>query len=362
MKTPAFLAAFLFLFATSLQAADAPGMLRVLAYDRSIPREISLEFTEQTGIPVDITTAISSMEAADYLYRDKKSFDLLLISKDVLASLHDRGMLLAMDHRKIPNFSRVKSHWRQAANDPKGIHRIPFDIASMGLLVVKGISQPEVRGYMDAFRKPRPGGVAVMVDQRDFLAAALLSLGASVNEVTADNLRAARVILTNWLRNTAAESKKIWSNGHSTGFHALRAALVEERHGAALIYSGDAVALMSEFPGRFEWINPVEGSLKYMTLCAIPKNSARPEAAHKFINFILDPAIAAQIVVAPGFGIPLNTPWTKMPLNFHGNPSNMEAGDLMDHFSVQADITHEPRQELEEFFRSLPDPSAPPAP
>jgi hypothetical protein len=69
-----------------------------------------------------------------------------------------------------------------------------------------------------------------------------------------------------------------------------------------------------------------------------------------------------QIVVAPGFGIPLNTPWTKMPLNFHGNPSNMAASELMDHFSVQTDITQEPRQELEEFFRSLPAPTAPPAP
>jgi spermidine/putrescine transport system substrate-binding protein len=362
MKTPAFLAALLLSVAASLQATDAPGMLRVLAYDRSIPREVSLEFTEKTGIPVDITTAISSSEAADYLYRDKLSFDLLLLSKDVLASLHNRGMLLAIDHRRIPNFSLVKSQWRQAANDSKGIHRIPFDIASMGLLVVKGISQPEVKGYMDAFRKPRPGGVAVMVDQRDFLAAALLSLGASVNELSADNLRAARVILANWLRNTAPASQEIWSKGHSSGFHALRAALVEGRHGAALIYSGDAVALMSEFPGRFEWINPVEGSLKYMTLCAIPKNSARPEAAHKFINFILDPAIAAQIFVAPGFGIPLNTPWTKMPLNFHGNPSNMAASELMDHFSVQTDITQEPRQELEELFRSLPAPTAPPAP
>ena len=362
MKTPAFLAAILLIFVTSVQAADAPGMLRVLAYDRSIPREVSLEYTEKTGIPVDITTAISSMEAADFLYRKKQNYDLLLLSNDVLASLHNREMLLAVDHRKVPNLSRVKHQWRQAANDPKGIHRIPFDIASMGILVVKGVSQPEVRGYMDAFRKPRPGGVAVMVDQRDFLAAALLSLGASVNELTADNLRAARVILNNWLRNTAAESKKIWSNGHSPAFDALRAALVEQRHGAALIYSGDAVALMSEFPGRFEWINPVEGSLKYMTLCAIPKSSARPEAAHKFINFILDPAITAQIAVAPGFGIPLTAPWSKMPLSFHGNPANMEAGELMDHFSVQTDITREPSRELEEFFRSLPEPSAPPAP
>jgi hypothetical protein len=51
-----------------------------------------------------------------------------------------------------------------------------------------------------------------------------------------------------------------------------------------------------------------------------------------------------------------------MPLNFHGNPAQLSAAQLMDDFSVQADITREPRQELEALFKSLPPPSAPPAP
>jgi len=351
-----------FLFVNTLAVAVDSPLLRILAYDRTIPREVCLQFTEKTGIPVDITTAVSSIEAADFLYRDKRSFDLLLLANDVLIAMRDRGQLLALDQKKIPNFAKVKPQWRQTTSDPKGLYRIPFDIASMGLLVVKGIPQPEVSGYMDAFRKPRPGGVAVMVDQRDFLAAARLSLGASVNELTSDNLRAVRIILINWLRNTAPASQKIWTTGQGSAFKALRTALVEERHAVALIYSGDALALMTEYPGRFEWINPTEGSLKYMTLCAIPANSTNPDAAYKFIDFILNPDIAAQIVVAPGYGIPLNTPWTKMPLKFHGNPANMDADQLMDHFSVQSDITREPRQELEEFFRSLPAPTAPPAP
>ena len=134
------------------------------------------------------------------------------------------------------------------------------------------------------------------------------------------------------------------------------------RYGAALVYSGDAITLMTQFPTRFEWINPVEGSLKYMTVFAIPRDSKRTEAAHAFIEFLLNPKIASQIVTAPGFGIPLTAPWSKMPLNFFGNPAEMRASQLMDSFSVQADITREPRQELEALFKSLPPPSAPPAP
>ena len=362
MKTPLFALFTLFSMVCLAFGADSPGMLRVLAYDRTIPRDVCLEFTEKTGIPVDISTAISSMEAADLLYKKNTPYDLLLLSNDVVAGMRNTGKLQAFDHKKIPTAYKLKSHWREAAGDVHGQFRLPFDIASMGLLVDRRISQPEIKGCMDAFRKPRPGGVAVMVDQRDFLAAALLSLGASVNDLSPENLRAAGVILKNWLRNTAPASTGIWNGHHFSAFNSIRDDLVKGRHGAALLYSGDAITLMTQFPGRFEWINPVEGSLKYMTVFAIPKDSKRPDAAHAFIEFLLNPKIASQIVTAPGFGIPLTAPWSKMPLNFFGNPAEMSASQLMDSFSVQADITREPRQELEALFQSLPPPSAPPAP
>jgi spermidine/putrescine transport system substrate-binding protein len=362
MRTLALLVTLLLIASASLPAADAPGMLRVLAYDRSIPREVCLAFTEKTGIPVDVTAAISSSAAADFLYQKKDPFDLLLLSNDVVFDMREKGGLLVFDHKKIPGLSKLKSQWREAAGDVQGNFRLPFDVAAMGLLVDRRFTQPEVTGYMDAFRKPRPGGVAVMVDQRDMLAAALLSLGASVNDLSPENIRAARIIMKDWLRNTAPASSEIWGGGHASAFNALRAAIVEGRHGAALLYSGDAITLMTEFPDRYEWINPVEGSLKYMTVFAIPKSSERPEAAHQFIDFLLQPQIASQIVAAPGFGIPLTAPWAKLPLNFYGNPAHLSAAQLMDDFSVQTDITREPRQAMENLFKSLPPPSAPPAP
>jgi hypothetical protein len=55
-------------------------------------------------------------------------------------------------------------------------------------------------------------------------------------------------------------------------------------------------------------------------------------------------------------------PKEKIPLNFYGNPANIEASQLMDDFSVQADVTREPRQEVEALFKSLPAPTAPPKP
>jgi spermidine/putrescine transport system substrate-binding protein len=365
MKRAATLLLAILLAAGALPAAaaeDAPGLLRVLAYDRTVPREISRAFTAKTGIGLDITTAVSSIEAAGFLYSNKMEFDLLILSTDVLENLRRRNRLLAFDHKKIPNLSIVKAHWRHAAGDPACLYRIPLDAAAMGILVDTSIKQPPVSGYADAFQTPRPGGVAVMVDQRDLLAAALLALGASVNDLGGDNICAGGVLLRRWLRNISPASEQIWTDGHTPAFDSLRRGIVAGRHGAALLYSGDALSLMSELPTRFKWINPVEGSLKYLTVFSIPKDAKRPAAAHRFIDFLLAPEVSAQIAVAPGFGVPLNTPPSKIPLNFHGNPGAAESSDLMDEFSLQADITREPISEMVELFRSLPRASAPPPP
>lgn len=359
MKNPALILSALLLVASLLRAAD-PSPLRVLAYDRTIPASLSADFTRNTGIQVEITGASSSIEAADLLYDKKEAFDLLIVSNDVLRAIRDRGELLPLNRESISNASKIRQPWFEASGDPAGKFSLPIDVAAMGILVDLRVSQPEVTGYMDAFRQQRPGGVAVMVDQRDFLAAALLSLGASVNELSPDNLRAARVIVVNWLKNIAPASKGIWSDNQPQTFQTLCKGLESDMYGAALIYSGDAIALMSALPDRFKWVNPVEGSLKYMTVAAIPKGSVQPDAAYKFIDFLLKPQNASQIVVAPGFGISSDAPLKGIPLNFQGNPGNIEASQLMDVFSVQMDITREPREELEEFFRSLPDPSAPP--
>jgi spermidine/putrescine-binding protein len=99
-----------------------------------------------------------------------------------------------------------------------------------------------------------------------------------------------------------------------------------------------------------------------MTVLAIPANSTKADAAHQFIDFILDPRIAGELVTSASPGLGLNLPKEKIPLNFYGNPANIEASQLMDDFSVQSDITREPRQEVLDLFKSLPAPTAPPAP
>lgn len=346
----------------SLVAADAPGALRLLAYDRTISKELAEEFTQKTGIPLQIKTAASAMEAANIIYTEKQNFDLLLNSGDVIHSLLEKRQLLPLDRKNYPMIGKaVQPHWKKAVNDPDGKFLIPVDVAAMGILVNKSIPQPPIDGYMSAFRIPRPGGLAVLVDQRDFLAATLLSLGASVNNLSAENLKAASIVMKSWLPNTSPDSQGIWdSRKHVESFAAIEAGILQGRYAAALLYSGDASTILREHPGQFDWINPAEGSLKYITVFAIPQNCARPTAAHKFIDFMLQPVHIINVVYNAR-GLPINADVDpRLPLDFYGNPANLSLNEMLDVFTIQQDITHEPLAKIQALFDSLPAPSASP--
>ena len=345
---------------SSMAAADAPGPLRLLAYDRTISKELAQEFTQKTGIPLQIITTASAPEAARVIYTEKQPFDLLLNSTDVIRSLLDNEKLLPIDRKSYPSLGKaIKPQWKKAANDPAGKFLIPLDVAAMGILVNKNITQPPIVGYMSAFRKVRPGGVAVLVDQRDLLAAALLSLGASVNNLSPDNLKAASIVMRSWMPNTSPDSQGIWTpKKHVETFNYIHSGFLQGRYAAALLYSGDASVIMQERPGQFDWINPAEGGLKYLTVFAIPQNCERPTAAHQFIDFMLQPERIRYLVDnAPG--LPLSAPVdSTLPLDFYGNPANFSAKDMLDEFTIQKDITHEPLANVQALFDALPAPSA----
>ena len=59
-------------------------------------------------------------------------------------------------------------------------------------------------------------------------------------------------------------------------------------------YNGDIAQIMSE-DADIGFVVPKEGALKQSDTLAIPKGAPHPENAHKFINFLLDANVGAEI-------------------------------------------------------------------
>ena len=74
----------------------------------------------------------------------------------------------------------------------------------------------------------------------------------------------------------------------------MKEMLVEGELWAAQEFSGEGLSAMDENEDLLFYI-PVEGAAQWLDSFAIPRNAANSEAAHSFLDFILEPEINAAI-------------------------------------------------------------------
>jgi spermidine/putrescine transport system substrate-binding protein len=95
-----------------------------------------------------------------------------------------------------------------------------------------------------------------------------------------------------------------------------------------LEYNGDIAQVMAEDPD-LDFVVPREGTLINSDCLCIPKGAPRPDNAHKFINFVLDAKIGAQIADAIRYPTPNAASLALMPAEYRDNPAIFPPADRM---------------------------------
>jgi putrescine transport system substrate-binding protein len=73
----------------------------------------------------------------------------------------------------------------------------------------------------------------------------------------------------------------------------VREALADGTVAAAMCYSGDAAVVAAENPA-VDFFIPKEGATLWVDCLAIARDTKESEAAHAFLNFFMDPKVAAE--------------------------------------------------------------------
>jgi spermidine/putrescine transport system substrate-binding protein len=211
-------------------------------------------------------------------------FDLIQPSEYVVAQLIKDGRLEELDHAKIPNIKNLSPEFRNLEFDPNNKHSVTWMAGTVGIAVnTKEVKKP-ITGYKDLFVDELKGKIVVLDDSRELVSWALAYLGKDQNDVTPENLTAARGVLERWLplvRVFDSDSpKQAFLNGDVV---------------AGLVWSGEGALLYREDPETFKWVLPVEGTHLFIDSLCIPKGAKNKDAAMQFINFILEPEISKMI-------------------------------------------------------------------
>jgi spermidine/putrescine transport system substrate-binding protein len=212
-------------------------------------------------------------------------YDIIVPSDYIIPALLKNNLLAPLRKENIPNFANVDPQFAAREYDPGNKYTAPYQWGTVGLYVrtKPGETVEETWGLIFDEKK-QIGPFLMMDDARATIGAALRYLGYSVNSTDKKELKAARDLII------AAKKRSL---GFEGGVGAKNKVLAKVCR-VGMVYNGDAVRGTKEDAQTYFFV-PKEGSEIWLDNLAIPAKAPNRDMAEKFINYILDAKVGAQL-------------------------------------------------------------------
>jgi putrescine transport system substrate-binding protein len=296
------------LLALSLTAAVASAaqaddkVLHVYNWSDYIAEDTLANFEKETGIKVvyDVFDSNEVLEAK--LLAGSSGYDVVVPSNPFLAKQIKAGVFQKLDKSKLPNWSNMDKDLLKALepSDPGNQYSIPYMWGTIGI----GYNVEKVKAVLgenapvdswDLVFKPenmeklKSCGVSFLDSPTEILPAALHYLGYAPDSSDKGELQKAEELFMK-IRPSVAyfHSSKYISDlangnicvaiGYSGDIYQSKARAEEAKNGVQVGYN-----------------IPKEGAGSFFDMLAVPADAKNVEAAHVFLNYLMEPKVMASI-------------------------------------------------------------------
>lgn len=282
-------------------SAASAETLRVLAWEGYADPDWVKDFTKQTGIDVDVVFVGSDDEIwAKIKGSEGKDFDVMAVNTAQLQRYIDADLVKPWDLSKIPNQKDVLPRF-QDLSKITGVTRdgkaygIPFCFDSIGLIYDTDKVKPAPTS-MSVLWDPQYAGKVLAYDngEHNFSFTALTLGIENPFQLSADQFATVKAKLL--------ELKPNVLSFYTTADEALQ---IYQNNDVALIwanYGQQQLKAMQKAGAHVAYIAPTEGSLSWLDNWALTSGAKDPDAAAKWVNFLLDKKIGAELSERTGFG------------------------------------------------------------
>jgi len=272
--------------------------LRLLTWGGYAPEEVVSQFEKQTGIDVQVTLSNNEDMISKLRATGGSGFDLAQPSQDRITSAQQEYRIYKpMDISKVDSSLFIPSMLAatKANTELNGdVYAVPHVWGTTGLIVHDSV-RDQVSEFADLCKPELAGRVSYRL-RRPILIGMAFSMGedpfAAYDDPVAYEAMMTRV--QEKLIACKSNVKTYWSGGDE---------LIN------LVASGEVVAakgwdaggwkLQAENP-KISFVAPASGALGWIDTFALPRRGANDEAAYKWINFVMQPEIAALITQSAG--------------------------------------------------------------
>lgn len=311
--------------ATSVAKDD---LLYFYNWSEYMPEELLQEFEQETGIKVIYTTYDSNeMMYAKVEQLQGKGYDIVVPSTYYVKKMADAGLLQPVDKSKLANFKHLEPAMLDKEYDPKNTYSIPYIWGATGIGVYSDEIDPStITSWKDLWDPKWEGQLMLMNDPREVFHMALRILGYSANSTNPAEIKEAYELLRKLMPNA------LTFNSDNPG-----APYVAGDVSLGMIWNGSTYEAQKEDPA-ITMIYPKEGAVFWMDNLAIPAGAENVEAAHKMIDFLMRPDVAARVSEEIGYPTPNKTAKGLMDPEFAKNPLVFPPAEVIEAGEFQSDV------------------------
>jgi spermidine/putrescine transport system substrate-binding protein len=248
--------------------------------------EVLEAFTADLGPEIQLDSFGSNEELISKLVAAKgtSGYDIVVPTGVFIPQMIENGLLTKFNLDLIPNIEFVDDAYLGRAWDPGNEYSICKAWGTTGFVYDKTVITRELASwadFLDAAQNEASGRTSVLDDPGDLTGIYFWANGIDWNTTDEAELTAAE----EYIVGTLAPNISAFDS------YPGGAAIPQATHALMQVWNGDARIgiLESPDPDRWQWVLPGPETEIWMDNWAIAAGAPNPEAAHAFINYVLEP-------------------------------------------------------------------------
>lgn len=333
----------LFCFISTIAFANDEKELNVYNWANYLPDEVIKQFQDETGIKINYST----FDSNETLYAKLKSnpqagYDVVVPSTYLVDRMRRENMLFPLNKTLLPNFKNLNPHLLNQIYDPGNQVSVPYLWGTTSIVVNTRYHKINTIQRWEDFWSPQYRDQLLLIDDvRDVFAVALKTLGYSVNEKDPQHIEQAYQKLKNLMPNVRLFNAE-----------ALQTLYIDEDVTIGMGLSGDIYIANNE-DSTIQYVYPKEGAIYWLDSLVIPRGAKHVENAHRFINFVLRPDVAAKISSGIGYATPNLVAFNHLPPKVRNNRIIYPTASDLAHAEFQADVGNDANRLYQRYWELL---------
>ena len=257
--------------------------LTVWSWAEMFPQEILNEFEREYGYRVNYVhfdwgrTMLARLEAAG-----GRGYDLVIVDDYVLDLVIQGGLAQRLDLSLVPNHRNINPIYLGHFYDPQNLYTLPYGAGVQTIVYDPSRVTIPITGYADLWHPSLNNSIGTIGNLRVINGMALKVLGKSYNTNNLDDIRAAGDLLLELAPNIRVIKDDL-----------LEDDLLSGEISVAVMYTGMVTKAVMANP-NLRVVFPTEGIGFGIMAGFIPSGAANVTAAHRFMNFLMDPQRGAR--------------------------------------------------------------------